>query len=90
MQKKTLKLIIHGRVQGVCFRESMYREAQNSRVAGWVRNRIDGTVEAMVHGLAADVDGIVRWAQHGPEYAHVEQVEVSQAEGSYSHFEVLR
>jgi len=55
-QKVTLRLVIYGRVQGVFFRHSMCREAQRLAVAGWVRNRSDGTVEAVVHGESADVD----------------------------------
>jgi len=86
----TLRLMIHGRVQGVFFRESMQREAQNLAVAGWVRNRNDGTVEAVVHGETAVIDAIVRWAQHGPQLAHVERVEIIPEEGNYTSFEVVR
>lgn len=89
MCKKTLHLLIHGRVQGVCFRDSMRREAQRLEIAGWVRNRSDGTVEAAVQGESADIDSIVRWAHHGPEYAHVERVEIDPHEGNYSNFEVI-
>ena len=85
---KTLHLVIHGRVQGVFFRQSMQREAQYLAVAGWVRNRSDGTVEAIVHGDAGTVDALVRWAQLGPERASVERVEILPAEGSYSSFEI--
>jgi len=88
--KITLRLLIHGRVQGVSFRESMRREAQNLAVAGWVRNRNDGAVEAVVHGETADVDTIVRWAKNGPGLAHVERVEIQTDEGSYTFFEVIR
>jgi acylphosphatase len=89
MPKKTLRLVIHGRVQGVFFRDSMRREAQNLAVAGWVRNRSDGTVEAAVHGEAAAVDAIVRWAQHGPQHAQVVGVEIGPDGGSYNCFEVI-
>jgi acylphosphatase len=86
--QKTLHLTIYGRVQGVYFRQSMLREAQQLAISGWVRNRNDGTVEAMVQGEADAVDAIVRWAQHGPERAQVERVEASQGEGTFNHFEV--
>ena len=86
---KTLRLTIHGRVQGVFFRDSMRREAQRLGVAGWVRNRSDGAVEATVHGESADVDAIVRWAHQGPEFAQVERVEIEPADGSYTNFEVI-
>jgi len=87
--RKTLRLVIHGRVQGVYFRDSMRREAQNLAVSGWVRNRSDGTVEAAVQGEPADVDAIVRWAHRGPERAQVERVEIEPHDGNYSNFEVI-
>ena len=87
--KLTLHLVIHGRVQGVFFRDSMRREAQRFAVAGWVRNRSDGTVEAVVHGEPAAVDAIVRWARRGPERAQVERVDTEPAEGAYTGFEIL-
>lgn len=82
--------MIHGRVQGVYFRESMRIEALNMVVAGWVRNRDDGTVEALVHGDAVVVDAIIRWVRRGQELAHVERVEVEPDKGSYTGFEVIR
>jgi acylphosphatase len=88
--RKTLHLVIHGRVQGVYFRDSMRREAQRLCISGWVRNRIDGSVEAVVQGGFADVDAIVRWAHRGPEYAHVERVEIEPHAGNYANFEVIR
>ena len=58
MSKKKLRLVIHGRVQGVFFRGSMRGETQRPGIAGWVRNRSDGTVEAAV-------DAIVHWSRRG-------------------------
>ena len=89
MPKKTLHLVIHGRVQGVYFRDSMRREAQRVGIAGWVRNRIDGLVEAAVQGESADVDAIVYWTHRGPESAHVERVEIELDSGSYTNFEII-
>lgn len=86
--RKTLRLVIHGRVQGVFFRDSMRREAQKLGISGWVRNRSDGAVEAAVQGAPADVDLIVRWAHRGPDRAQVERVDIEPHEGSYSNFEV--
>jgi acylphosphatase len=83
-----LHLVIHGRVQGVFFRQSMLREAQFLAVSGWVRNLSDGKVEAIVQGESNAVDAIVRWAQRGPERASVERVEILPAEGSHSSFEI--
>ena len=87
--KLTLHLVIHGHVQGVFFRDSMRREAQRMEVAGWVRNRSEGMVEAVVHGESAAVDAIVRWARRGPEFAQVERVDIGPAEGAYTGFEIL-
>ena len=89
LPNKTLRLVIHGRVQGVYFRDSMRREAQRLGVAGWVRNCIDGSVEAVVQGESADVDAIVRWAHRGPEFAHVERIGIEPDDGSYTNFEVV-
>lgn len=88
--RKTLHLVIHGRVQGVFFRDSMRHEAQRLGISGWVRNRNDGAVEAAVQGEPADVDMIVRWAHRGPESARVERVEIEPHDGSYSNFDVIR
>jgi acylphosphatase len=85
----TRQLRIRGRVQGVWFRESMRMEAERLGVTGWVRNRRDGSVEAMVQGSPAAVDAIVQWARRGPELARVTDVEVSEAEGSFASFEKL-
>lgn len=86
--RKTLHLVIHGRVQGVCFRDSMRREAQRLNIAGWVRNRSDGTVEAVVQGDPAAVDAIAHWAHRGPEHAQVTRVEIGPHEGVYNGFEI--
>ena len=87
--KKTLRLVIHGRVQGVFFRDSMRLEAQHLAIAGWVRNRSDGTVEAVVQGDPAAVDAIVRWAHRGPQHAQVERVNIEPNEGRYTNFTVI-
>lgn len=86
---KTHRLVIHGRVQGVYFRDSMRREAQRLGISGWVRNRSDGAVEAAVQGEPAAMDAIVRWARRGPERAQVERVEIEPHTGSYTSFEVI-
>lgn len=89
-QTKALRLVVHGRVQGVFFRDSMRREAQSLGVAGWVRNRGDGTVEAVVQGTPAAVNAVVRWAHRGPEHARVDRVEIETAEeGRHTGFEIL-
>ena len=86
-EKVTRRLAIHGRVQGVWYRESMRREAERLAVTGWVRNRPDGSVEAVVHGNTEAVEAITAWARRGPEHAHVERVDELAAEGEFASFE---
>jgi len=69
------RVIVHGNVQGVFFRETTRRLAQQHGVAGWVRNNRDGTVEAVFEGDAEDVERLVRFAHEGPRGAQVERVE---------------
>lgn len=84
------KLIrLHGRVQGVYFRESMCVKAAELGVAGWVRNRRDGTVEAMVQGNPEAVQHLLDWARRGPEMASVTEMVVEEGSGSYRDFERL-
>ncbi|HEY2630736.1 MAG TPA: acylphosphatase [Usitatibacter sp.] len=84
----TRHLRMTGRVQGVFFRESMRIEAGRQGVTGWVCNRRDGSVEAIVQGPAAAVDWIIDWAHRGPQHARVASVEVSDAEpGTFDRFE---
>lgn len=83
---KTHHLRIHGRVQGVWFRESMRAEAERLGVAGWVRNTTDGAVEAVIQGPAAAVEALLEWAHAGPPLARVDRIEVGEAQGQYSGF----
>ncbi|MEI8406323.1 MULTISPECIES: acylphosphatase [unclassified Kribbella] len=70
------RVVVHGRVQGVFFRDSCRREARRAGVRGWVRNAPDGTVEALFEGAEEDVERMVEWVRHGPTYARVERVDV--------------
>jgi acylphosphatase len=81
------RLRIHGLVQGVGFRYSLHREAVRLGLAGWVRNRRDGTVEAVVAGPAPAVEALVAWAHRGPPSARVDRVEVAPGEGPFTSFE---
>jgi acylphosphatase len=70
-------LIISGRVQGVCFRLETQRAAMRLGVAGWVRNRRDGTVEASVEGNRQDVIALIEWCKQGPPVSKVKNVAVT-------------
>lgn len=73
-------VVVTGRVQGVWFRESCRREAEVLGAAGWVRNRADGTVEAVFEGPPAVVDRLVAWCGDGPPRARVDAVTVTLEE----------
>ena len=77
---KTLLLRIHGRVQGVGYRAWALREARSLGLAGWVRNRSDGWVEALISGPGEAVDRFVAAARRGPRSAVVSSIEASPAE----------
>ena len=82
-------LQISGRVQGVGFRYHMCRVANELGITGWVRNRRDGSVEAMVSGTPDDVEKIIAWARRGPGHAVVAAVEIGAGDGSYTAFDTL-
>ncbi|MGZ5859058.1 MAG: acylphosphatase [Burkholderiaceae bacterium] len=69
-------LIITGIVQGVGYRASFMYQARTLQLSGWVRNRLDGSVEAMVCGDAQAVQAIIDWAWRGPSSAQVSDVVV--------------
>jgi acylphosphatase len=73
-----MHLRITGRVQGVGYRAGFAAEAHRLKLAGWVRNRLDGSVEALVEGSAAALDEIVEWSRHGPGLSKVEQVHITE------------
>jgi acylphosphatase len=74
------RVIVHGRVQGVFFRDTARRMAQSRGVSGWARNNPDGSVEAVFEGEAEPVESMVRWCREGPRGAVVEEVEVVEEE----------
>lgn len=86
--QKSLHMIMHGKVQGVWFRDSMRREAVRLGIGGWVRNRADGAVEAVVQGEEQAVDAMVLWAHRGPRFAQVTRVEIEPVSGDYVGFTI--
>lgn len=72
------RVVVHGHVQGVFFRDSTRRMARRHGVAGWVANRRDGAVEAVFEGDADSVERLVAFSREGPRGAQVESVEVSK------------
>ena len=73
-------LIVTGTVQGIGYRESMRREAVHHSVKGWVRNRRDGTVEALIDGDPDAVRKLILWAHQGPRGARISGVKVTGAD----------
>jgi acylphosphatase len=74
------RVVVHGRVQGVFFRDTTRRRAESRGVAGWVTNRPDGAVEAVFEGEPEAVEAMVRFAEEGPRGAAVERIDVSEEE----------
>jgi len=74
---KRRHVIAHGRVQGVFFRDATREQAQAAGVAGWVRNRPDGTVEAVFEGDPDAVERLVGFCRSGPGSARVDRLDVS-------------
>ena len=72
------RVVVHGYVQGVFFRDSLRRQAQQRNVAGWVANRPEGTVEAVFEGEPEDIERLVAFCRKGPRGAQVESLDVTE------------
>jgi acylphosphatase len=87
----TRQLRISGRVQGVGYRDALCWEAERLGVTGWVRNRSDGSVEALVQGETQAVESLIAWARQGPRAARVLEVTASapgpEFDRAYARFE---
>lgn len=81
----TRNLRIIGRVQGVGFRDALCGEAEARGLAGWVRNRTDGSVEALVQGAPERVAQLIAWARRGPPASRVDEVRVEASDGEPAH-----
>jgi acylphosphatase len=86
----TQRLRITGRVQGVGFRYALQSEAESLGLAGWVRNRSDGSVEALAQGAPQALEALAAWARRGPSAAQVTglQIEATEEEVPYGRFEL--
>ena len=84
--KTRAHLRIRGRVQGVYYRASMVREAQNLGLTGWVRNCDDASVEAVAEGARADVESLIAWSYRGPAGARVDKIDVYWEAPDHSFF----
>jgi acylphosphatase len=86
-----LRLLVEGRVQGVLFRDFTRQRAHALGVRGWVRNLVDGRVEAMLEGEEDAVQSLVGQIREGPPYAHVTHVEVTREtyQGEFEDFRIV-
>ena len=87
----TKRLLVHGRVQGVGYRYEMLLAARRLGITGWVRNRNDGSVEALIQGTANSVEQLITWAHRGPHAALVQRLQTlhPESEEIYSDFRQL-
>ena len=74
------RVIVHGLVQGVFFRDTVRRQASTRRVSGWARNRPDGSVEMVFEGEADAVEALVELCRTGPRGARVDRIEIDDEE----------
>ncbi len=90
MEKARLHVVIEGRVQGVFFRASTREEACSLGLSGWVKNCMDGRVEAVFEGESDNIEQILKWCQNGPPGAMVRNVEVNweEATGEFDSFSI--
>ncbi|MCL2705827.1 MAG: acylphosphatase [Spirochaetaceae bacterium] len=88
--KKSFRILVSGRVQGIGYRYSAVRAAGKHHVFGWVRNNVDGSVELECEGDAKDMDDFIGWIKVGPPGARVTSVEIREKpyQGFYSRFVV--
>ncbi len=88
---KTIHLIISGKVQGVFFRVSAKRMAQELKLTGWVKNTVEGNVEIIVSGEEKVLENFVEWCNKGPENACVKDVKINISPYQpFDSFEILR
>ena len=89
MTTKKIRAVIKGKVQGVFFRMETQQAARRIGVAGWVRNRRDGSVEALIAGDAEKVDAMLAWCRKGPPMALVDDVEIHPIDDRESYMDFI-
>jgi acylphosphatase len=77
----SIRLVVHGSVQGVGFRFAACEAAAECSVRGWVRNLADGSVEIVAQGSPHAVARMTTWAQRGPRYAAVDRIQIETLQG---------
>ena len=87
MNEMARHVLIEGRVQSIGYRWAMGEQATRLGVAGWVCNRRDGSVEAMLQGSDTAVEALIRWAWKGPPAARVDAIEMDAGDGEFVGFE---
>lgn len=90
---KRIRMEVFGKVQGVFYRASTREKARELGLRGWVRNREDGSVEAVAEGEEEALEALLEWAKEGPERARVEEVKAREEETEgedLSEFQVRR
>ncbi len=78
MTRRSVRLKIYGRVQGVNFRYAARQRASALGLNGWVRNCPDGSVELLATGDPDAVNRLIKWSQHGPSGASVDRVDIEE------------
>ena len=78
---KSVLICVFGRVQGVYFRASTVEKALALQLTGWVRNRLNGSVEILAHGSEKNINMLIAWASNGPSLARVDRIELK-----YQHY----
>ncbi len=90
MLTKQIILIIHGRVQGIFFRDSTRRKARKLDLTGWVSNQSDGTVKVVAEGEEEKLKKLIKWCYNGPVLARVDKIDINwrEAAGQFKKFEI--
>ena len=91
MDKRRVRILISGKVQGVFFRQALKVMAKKNNVFGWVKNLEDKRVEALLEGNTENINSIVEWARIGHAHSRVDSIEINdeQFKNEFSIFEVL-